>query len=120
MKYILFTLGLSCVVLFSCKKDKAVEPTTTSTPLVVKFATDIQPIFQQSCGTGGSCHGSINQADGKVYETHAGAIAVNDALTIGSIKHSTGYKAMPQIGPQLSSDKIAKIEAWINSGKKND
>ena len=106
--------------LLSCKKEKAQEPTPTKTPQDIKFAADIQPIFQASCGTGGSCHGTSSGADGKVYETHAGASAVADATTLGAVKHSAGFKPMPQGGSQLSSDKIAKIEAWINGGKKND
>ena len=120
MKTTLFLTCLALIGFISCKKEKAQEPNVAPTNLVVKFAADIQPIFVQSCGTGGSCHGTIAAADGKVYETHAGAIAVADAVTIGSIKHTTGFKIMPQGGTQLSSDKIAKIEAWISDGKKNN
>ncbi len=113
---VLFVLGL---VVFSCKKDKAEEPIPTTTT-TVSFATDVQPIFQQSCGTGGSCHGSSSGADGKVYETFAGASAVPDATTLGAIKHTAGFKPMPQGLGQLSSANISIIESWINGGKKND
>ncbi len=119
MKYTLLFLALFGFVIVSCKKDKAEEPKTT-VPQSVKFSTDIKPVFQQSCGTGGSCHGSSSGADGKVYETHAGASAVPSATTLGAIKHTAGFKPMPQGGSQLSADKISKIESWINSGKKND
>ena len=121
MKTIITSAFLLTFIIFSCKKDKAEDP-ETETPVVgtVKFAADIQPIFQQSCGTGGSCHGSSNGADGKIYETHAGASAVPDSKTLGSIKHTAGFKSMPQGGAQLSSTKIAQIEAWIDGGKLND
>jgi cytochrome c5 len=119
MKKVISILFISGLVVFSCKKEKAEEPTTTLTT-TVSFATDVQPIFQQSCGTGGSCHGTSSGADGKVYETHAGATAVPDGTTLGEIKHTAGFKPMPQGGTQLSSDKISKIESWISGGKKND
>lgn len=113
-------LLFSSIVVFSCSKEKAEEPTPTTPSATVLFATEVLPIFQQSCGTGGTCHGSSSAADGKVYETHAGASAVPDAITLGAIKHQSGFSPMPQNLSQLSSDKIAKIEAWINGGKKND
>jgi len=121
MKTILSSILLITLVTFSCKKEKS-EDREEDTPVVeaVKFAADVQPIFQQSCGTGGTCHGSSNGADGKIYETHAGASSVPDSQTLGSIKHSPGFKNMPQVGSQLSASKIAKIEAWINGGKLND
>lgn len=121
MKTIITSACLLTFILFSCKKEKAEDPEEpTPTIEAVKFAADVQPIFQQSCGTGGSCHGSSNGADGKIYETHAGASAVPDSQTLGSIKHSPGFKNMPQGGAQLSATKIATIEAWINGGKLND
>ncbi|MEN8787398.1 MAG: hypothetical protein ABF264_05665 [Flavobacteriales bacterium] len=121
MKTIFTTACLLTFVFFSCKKDKAEDP-EEETPVIesVKFTAEVQPIFQQSCGTGGSCHGSSNGADGKIYETHAGASSVPDSQTLGSIKHSPGFKNMPQGGAQLSATKIAIIEAWINGGKLND
>lgn len=120
MKKILFLFALSIFVIISCKKEKAEEPKVTPTPTSVSFAADVKPIFQASCGTGGVCHGTTNGADGKIYETHAGASAVPDATTKGAINHTAGFKAMPQGGSKLSSEKIGKIEAWINGGKKND
>jgi len=118
MKKIISILFVSALLVFSCKKEKAEEP-KENVNQVVKFSTDIKPIFDQNCAFNG-CHSTSTAADGKVYETHAGASAVPDATTLGSIKHTAGFKQMPQGGTQLSSDKIAKIESWITSGKKND
>ena len=96
---------------FSCKKDKAEEPEpTTPTPEVVSFATDVQPIFAQHCGTAGTCHGTTSNADGKIYETHAGASAVSGAKTKGAINHTSGFDPMPKNASKLSSEKISKIE----------
>lgn len=120
LKIVLFSFAVISLAVFSCKKEKAEEPDPTPTPISVSFATDIQPIFQQSCGTGGTCHGSTNAADGKVYETHAGAAAVSGAKTKGAINHSPGFEPMPKDLGKLSSTKIAKIEAWIDGGMKDD
>ena len=120
MKKIIIITSISAIALFSCKKEKSEEPDVTPEPISFKFAADVQPIFQQSCGTGGSCHGSSNAADGKVFETHAGASAVPDATIIGSVNHSNGFSNMPKSGAKLSDDKIAIIEAWVNGGKLND
>ncbi|MGB1040294.1 MAG: hypothetical protein ACPGVD_05435 [Flavobacteriales bacterium] len=121
MKKILIVTAVSSLTLFSCKKEKAEEPKpTTPTPISVSFATDIQPIFVASCGTGGSCHGSTSATDGKVFETHAGASAVPGSTIKGSINHDSGFSNMPKSSSKLSSDKISKIEAWIDGGMKND
>lgn len=90
------------------------------TPISAKFATDVQPIFQTNCGTGGSCHGTINAERGYVFETHLGASAVSNAKILGTINHQSGFSNMPRVGPKLSDAKIAIIEAWIDGGKLND
>ena len=120
MKNIIIGISIGVMFLFSCKKEKSDDKDDTTPPISAKFATDVQPIFQQSCGTGGSCHGTGNAADGKVYETHAGASAINGAKTKGAINHSPGFHAMPKNLSKLSSEKIAIIEAWIDGGKLND
>ena len=122
MKKIFFIATTATLVLFACKKETAAEPepTPTPTPTAVSFATDVQPIFHANCGTGNFCHSTTNAANGKVYETHAGASAVSAARTKGAINHDAGIKNMPQGGAKLSADKISKIEAWIDGGMKND
>ena len=111
---------LSGIFLFSCKKETETDPEVEPVPAAISFTTDIQPIFQQSCGTGNSCHGSVHSVDGKVYETHAGASAVPSSTTMGAIKHESGFSNMPQGGSKLTDTKIAIIQAWIDGGKLND
>ena len=69
MKYSISVIALALLVLVSCKKEKAKEPTPANTTGATsfKFATDVQPIFVQHCGTNGSCHGANSGADGKIY-----------------------------------------------------
>lgn len=120
MKSILSILFISGLFIFSCKKEKAEEPVIIPVVTTVSFASDVLPIFIQSCGTGNNCHGDPSAADGKIYETYAGAIAVPDATTLGSIKHEPGFSPMPRRFPQLTAEQVGTIEAWINGGKKND
>lgn len=46
--------------------------------------------------------------------------SVQSGSLLGSIKHETGYKAMPQNQDKLDDCTIAKIEAWINDGAQNN
>jgi len=119
MKYIIGVL-LSGIILFSCNKEDETDPEVEPVPTAISFATDVQPIFQQSCGTGGSCHGATHAADGKIFETHAGASAVPGTTIKGSVNHDSGFSNMPKSGTKLTDAKIAKIQAWIDGGKLND
>ena len=38
----------------------------------------------------------------------------------GSIKHDSGYKAMPQNATKLDDCRISKVEAWITAGALNN
>ena len=121
MKKIILASFTVAIVAFACKKETAEEPKETPTPTVtVKFAADVLPIFTANCGTGGTCHGTGMAANGKVYETHAGASAVPSSTTKGAINHSSGFHNMPKNGSKLSAEKIGKIESWIDGGMKND
>ena len=58
------------------KEEVIEEPIPT--PLVVKFATEVQPIFHQNCGAGGVCHSSSTPPRGIKFLTHEDAIAVSE------------------------------------------
>lgn len=111
------------LILFSCKKEIVEEPVIPEPepiPISAKFSTDVQPIFLASCGTGVTCHGTINAERGHIFETHAGASTVPETKILGAIKHQSGFSNMPFGSPKLSDENIAIIEAWINRGKLND
>ena len=122
MKKIIIAVSAIAFLTFACTKEEAEEEetTTTPTPTAVLFATDVLPIFHASCGTGSTCHSTSNHANGKVYETHAGASSVPGATTKGAINHSAGFHKMPQVGAKLSTANIQIIETWIDDGMKND
>jgi hypothetical protein len=47
------------------------------------------------------------------------ALAVNGKL-YGTIQHASGYKAMPQNKPKLSSCEIGWVKKWIDAGEPNN
>lgn len=70
------------------------------------------------------CVGCHNEtlASGNVQlhdHMHVSASAQSGAL-LGSIKHESGYQAMPQNQDKLDDCTIAKIEAWILAGAPNN
>lgn len=84
----------------------------------ISFAKDIQPLLNENCI---SCHsasfpmGNIDLSD---YANVAQAAKGGKLVSV--IKHQTGYPAMPQGQPKLDDCTIAKIEAWVNDGFKNN
>ena len=80
-------------------------------PSNVSFADEVNPILSSygciSCHSGGSV----------ILNTYEGvkALAENGRL-LGSIKHESGYRAMPDGGGKMDSCDIATIEVWINEG----
>lgn len=81
------------------------------------YSDRIKPIMQSWCV---GCHNSGNSSSGFNLSDYSGvtaAIANNKLL--GSIKHQTGFIAMPQNGGQISPCEIAAIEKWIVNGAPN-
>ncbi|MBI1226465.1 MAG: hypothetical protein GC192_14625 [Bacteroidetes bacterium] len=84
----------------------------------VTLSGSVMPIFDNYCN---GCH-SGSQPQGNINLTNYTGIkaTVNDGTLLGSVKHSSGYVAMPESGSKLSDCNIAKIEKWIALGAKND
>lgn len=89
----------------------------------ISFASDIQPIMNQSCGGNNSCHGpgSVNNNNVFLYD-HAGVYAqtLNDNPLMSSITHDGNYNEMPKGGGKLNDCSINTIAAWINRGAPNN
>jgi len=83
-----------------------------------KFSADVQPIINTWCV---GCHSGANSGGGYDLSSYTGilnSIANNELM--GSIKHTSGYSAMPQNENQLSACQISKIQNWINAGHPNN
>lgn len=93
------------------------EETGCDTASVTLSAT-VRPVLTQWCQ---GCHNNTSASGGVNVESYTGlkAIADNGSL-LGSIKHETGYKAMPQGLSKLDDCSIAKIEIWIREGAQDN
>src|SRR6185369_6093560 len=95
----------------------------TQTPARVDFATDVQPIFRQSCI---GCHGPSQQMAGFRLDRRRDAMRGGTIAVIGP-GNSDGSRLyrrlidsefgaqMPPTGA-LTPDKVAIIKAWIDQG----
>ncbi|PBQ33706.1 hypothetical protein CNR22_18610 [Sphingobacteriaceae bacterium] len=78
------------------------------------YASRIQPIMNAWCV---GCHNSSNAGGGYNLSDYSGVVAAIKAKRLmGSIRHTSGYLAMPQTGGQLSSCDISAIQKWIDAG----
>lgn len=74
------------------------------------------------CATSG-CHNTATASAGanlSGYTTTKSYITNNKDLFIGSIKHISGFSAMPKGGNKMATCDISKIESWINAGMPNN
>lgn len=84
----------------------------------MSYATDINPVLQANCT---SCHSSTNQQGGVNLEQYSGVASVSKTgVLVSVIKHENGFSPMPAYQPKLDDCSIAKIEAWVNDGYKNN
>jgi hypothetical protein len=82
------------------------------------FAFDVLPMLNTKCN---SCHGGNSASGGIRLDGYdAVKIYVNNGSLMGSIRHASGYSAMPKNGSKLSTCEINKIQAWIDSGSLNN
>ncbi len=130
---------LAIVVLSKCGNDYL---TGTQPPSPVKedpsFASDIQPIFNQSCISSG-CHGAgapsgLVLLQGQSYANLVNAPstqepgktrvipydAANSYLVIKLEGRQTNGGRMPLGGSPLNTNSIQNIKNWINRGAKNN
>lgn len=63
------------------------------------------------------CHNSNNASGGILLNTHTNVVAsAKNNKLLGSVKHETGYSAMPQYSAKLNDCDIKVLEKWINAG----
>lgn len=84
----------------------------------VTLSGTVMPIFDNYCN---GCHsGSVPQGNIDLSKYTGIKPTVDNGSLLGSVKHASGYVAMPEGGNKLSDCNIAKIEKWIALGAKND
>jgi hypothetical protein len=82
----------------------------------ITFSGKIQPVLNAACI---GCHNANNASGGHNLSTHAGVLASGSRL-LGSVKHSSGYSAMPKNAPKLNDCQILIIEMWLQNGSLNN
>jgi hypothetical protein len=105
-------------IAFACKKTAdtnfADEATCTSTPT---YKTDIAPILNASCATGG-CHNAGTKQGGIDLSNYN--VAKNEFTksntALASVHHASGVDAMPDGQSKLSDATINKLDCWVKNG----
>ena len=87
----------------------------------VTFAATVKPILQASCL---ACHSnsSANSSGGgiKLQDYVDVSVQAKNGKLMGTVKHASGYQAMPQGGGKLSDCEISKLQKWIDNGTLNN
>ena len=107
-------------VLASCYYDSEenLYPPVDCVTTGISFSSDVAPILDASCN---ACHSASANLGGINLEGYNSVKQyVQNGKLIGSIRHQSGFSAMPQGAPKLESCKILKIESWINAGSPNN
>ncbi len=105
---------LLTILSLACKKKETGDPIdcTGTAPL---YTGTVKTILDTHCATSG-CHNTATKAEGYDMSTYAGAksAAGHDAF-IGSVRHLSGYTAMPQGAAKLSDDDIKTLYCWVQN-----
>lgn len=87
--------------------------TTCDTLTYITYNTHIKPIMDLWCI---GCHNSSSASTTKLDSYNGMKTAIGAGRILGSIKHQSGYLAMPDGGGALSSCEILQIEKWVSNG----
>jgi cytochrome c553 len=116
---LIFVALLSLALLYSCtyNKEDLLYNNACDTSNV-KYSVQIVNTLNANC-TG--CHAGTTASGGIMLDnyTNVKAVAISGKL-LGAITHSPGYRAMPDLAPQLSECRIAEIRTWIRNGMLNN
>jgi cytochrome c553 len=84
----------------------------------VTYSGRISPLLNVWCV---GCHNSNNAGGGFDLSTYAGVVnSITQSRLLGSIKHASGFSAMPQNTNKLSDCDISAVEKWVNNGYPNN
>ncbi len=107
------------VFVYSCQKNSTSTTTNNNYDCSQSYSytTDIAPILNASCALAG-CHNASSRQAGYDFSSYTAAKSYSSKINaiIGSLNYSSGYKAMPQGLPQLSTTNIQKIYCWYANG----
>jgi mono/diheme cytochrome c family protein len=112
MRWVLLVAGLVCTSAFAADAD---------------FARDIAPIFAKRCQ---GCHGAAQQMSGLRLDVedaamkggYSGPVIIpgksGESRLIARVSSAKAGFMMPPMGERLTSEQVAVLKAWIDSGAK--
>lgn len=114
----LISVLLISFLLTGCYKDNEEDlypPTGDNCDTTnVSYAQTVLPVLTNNCI---SCHSGAGASAGVRLDSYSAvAAAAASGRLLGSIKHQSGFSAMPQGAPQLPDCSINQIEAWVVQG----
>jgi len=122
LKTAIFTLTIFISGCYYDNEEKLYAEVSTTCDLSnVTFAASVKPILQASCF---SCHSNSNannSGGGIKLENYADVqIQAKNGKLMGTVKHASGYQAMPQGGGKLTDCEISQLQKWIDNGTLNN
>lgn len=109
------------LILHSCSSDNLEDLEETFAicdTTVVTFSADIQPLIQNSCQ---GCHNTSNPSGSIDLEGYSKVkVLVDNGGLLGSIRHESGWTAMPKGGNKWDDCSILKLEVWVNAGAQDN
>ncbi|MDF2436394.1 MAG: hypothetical protein K0Q95_770 [Bacteroidota bacterium] len=119
MKKQLFAASLWVIAFAACKtKEKTTATTakrTDCTNTAYTYTADIKPLMDQNCVR---CHNTNMKAGYNLGDIASVKKAGSNGYLLGTIKHESGFMAMPAHAEKMDQASIDKIECWINTGMK--
>ncbi len=114
----IFLVILFISILSGCYYDNSEElyPSNGCDVLNMSYSNDIIPILTNNGCLG--CHNDVATLDLNGYDDIKKY--VDNGILIGSIKHNTGFRPMPEGSVKMNQCLIDKIESWINNGAPNN
>lgn len=115
MKRLIALSILTSLFLAGCYYDNEEDlyPSNCNTDSVT-YSADVADIISINCLV---CHSTAANLGNVRLEGYAALKTyVDNGKLVGAIKHQSGFSAMPQNAPKLSSCNIAKIEKWVADG----
>ncbi|MFZ1705777.1 MAG: hypothetical protein WAT79_15630 [Saprospiraceae bacterium] len=118
MKYILLLSSL-LFLLSSCFYDVEEELYKTNCEIdSTSYSIDVIPIITNYCI---QCHSDAILLGGISLESHPQVkLYAENGKLLGSIRHDSGFSAMPQGLAKLSKCDIIKMETWVAAGALNN
>lgn len=121
-----FLASLTMLLLIGCYKDKTIlSDTGEEITRPVSFASDIIPILNSSCNTGG-CHSAggispdLSVVNAYTSLANGGYINSGDPQTSELFLWMTGKKGTPMPVSGTNKDYNALVLAWIKQGAQNN